>query len=134
MKNTILVATIIAIVVELVAMFWGSTYSVPDLIRVDYGLPLIWGTNTLDTIAGPVNRWSVDVMFLVLDLIFWFATLIVVVPRLQVELSLSLPYAISLWLLPETRNTVQSGVELSIARTRRYLCHPSTGASTSSPL
>ncbi|MGD0805164.1 MAG: hypothetical protein ABSA11_13955 [Candidatus Bathyarchaeia archaeon] len=78
MKNTVLVASVVAVVVALVAMLWGSTYSVPDLMRVDYGLPLIWGTNTLDTIAGPVNRWSVDVMFLALDLIFWFATLIVV--------------------------------------------------------
>lgn len=73
-----MVASVVAVVVALVAMLWGSTYSVPDLMRVDYGLPLIWGTNTLDTIAGPVNRWSVDVMFLALDLIFWFATLIVV--------------------------------------------------------
>jgi hypothetical protein len=78
MKTTVLIASVVVIAVVLVAMLWGSTYSVPDLVRIDYGLPLRWGANTLDTIAGPVNRWSVDVMFLALDLLFWFATLIVV--------------------------------------------------------
>ena len=78
MKNSELIASGVVVALVLVAMLWGSTYSVPDLVRVDYGLPLRWGANTLDTIAGPVNRWSVDTMFLALDLIFWFATLIVV--------------------------------------------------------
>jgi hypothetical protein len=78
MKNSELIASGVVVALVLVAMLWGSTYSVPDLVRVDYGLPLRWGANTLDTIAGPVNRWSVDPMFLALDLIFWFATLIVV--------------------------------------------------------
>jgi hypothetical protein len=78
MKNSELIASGVVVALVLVAMLWGSTYSVPDLVRVDYGLPLRWGSNTLDTIAGPVNRWSVDLMFLALDLIFWFATLIVV--------------------------------------------------------
>ena len=78
MKTTVLIASVVVIAVVLVAMLWGSTYSVPDLVRIDYGLPLRWGANTLDTIAGPVNRWSVDVMFLALDLVFWFVTLIVV--------------------------------------------------------
>jgi hypothetical protein len=65
-------------VVALLAMLWGWTYSVPDLVRVSYGLPLNWGQNTLDTIAGPVDRWSVNLTYLAIDLVFWFATLIVV--------------------------------------------------------
>jgi hypothetical protein len=72
------VAVAATFIVALVAMLWGSTYSVPDLVRVDYGLPLRWGENTLDTIAGPVDRWSVDLMSLALDLAFWFAVLIAV--------------------------------------------------------
>jgi len=63
--------------VALLAMLWGSTYSVPDLVRVSYGLPLNWGVNTLTTIAGPVDRWSVDLVSLAVDLVFWFATLII---------------------------------------------------------
>ena len=66
-----------ALVVALFAMLWGWRYSVPDLVRVSYGLPLNWGVNTLDTIAGPVDRWSVDLVSLAFDLVFWFATLIV---------------------------------------------------------
>jgi hypothetical protein len=68
----------LTVVVALLAMLWGFTYSVPDLIRVSYGIPMNWGFNTLDTIAGPVNRWSVDLVALAVDLVFWFATLIVV--------------------------------------------------------
>ncbi len=64
------------VVVALFAMLWGWRYSVPDLLRLSYGLPLSWGVNTLDTIAGPVDRWSVDLISLAVDLIFWFVTLI----------------------------------------------------------
>ena len=78
MRPRILVVSLVVVAIALLAMLWGSTYSVPDLVRVDYGLPLRWGSNTLDTLAGPVDRWSVDMMSLALDLIFWFATLLVV--------------------------------------------------------
>jgi hypothetical protein len=78
MRPRILVVSLVVVAITLLAMLWGSTYSVPDLVRVDYGLPLRWGGNTLDTLAGPVDRWSVDMMSLALDLIFWFATLLVV--------------------------------------------------------
>jgi hypothetical protein len=57
-------------------MLWGWTYSVPDLVRVNYGLPLNWGMNTLDTIAGPVDKWSIDITSMAVDLVFWFASII----------------------------------------------------------
>jgi hypothetical protein len=63
-------------VVVLLAMLWGWTYSVPDLVRVSYGLPLNWGENTLDTIAGPVDRWSISLTSMAVDLVFWFAAII----------------------------------------------------------
>jgi len=78
MKPSILIASGAVVAVALLAMLWGSTYSVPDLVRASYGLPLNWGVNTLDTIAGPVDRWSVNLVSLAVDLVFWFATLIVV--------------------------------------------------------
>jgi len=65
-----------AVVVALFAMLWGWRYSVPDLLRLSYGLPLSWGVNTLETIAGPVDNWSVDLVSLAVDLVFWFVTLI----------------------------------------------------------
>jgi hypothetical protein len=78
MKPSILITSGAVVAVALLAMLWGSTYSVPDLVRVSYGLPLNWGVNTLNTIAGPVDRWSVDLVSLAVDLVFWFATLIIV--------------------------------------------------------
>lgn len=68
----------LVMVAALLAMLWGFTYSVPDLVRISYGIPMNWGINTLNTIAGPVNRWSIDLIALTLDLVFWFATLILV--------------------------------------------------------
>jgi len=78
MKPKLIIVNGVIVVVALLAMLWGSTYSVPDLVRVSYGLPLTWGVNTLNTIAGPVDRWSVDLGSLAIDLVFWFVTLIVV--------------------------------------------------------
>ncbi len=77
MKPKLIIVNGVIVVVALLAMLWGSTYSVPDLVRVSYGLPLTWGVNTLNTIAGPVDRWSVDLGSLAIDLVFWFVTLIV---------------------------------------------------------
>jgi len=78
MKQNVLIVSVAVVAVALVAMLWGSTYSGPDLVNVSYGLPLKWGVNTLNTIAGPVDRWSVDLISLAVDLVFWFGTLIVV--------------------------------------------------------
>jgi len=58
------------------ALLWGITYNWPDFIHVDYGLPLQWATNTLSTIAGPVNQWSVNTTNLLVDFIFWNAIMI----------------------------------------------------------
>ncbi len=64
------------VIIALLSMLWGWTYSVPDLVRVNYGLPLNWGVNTLNTIAGPVNNWSIDTTSLAIDLVVWFALII----------------------------------------------------------
>ncbi len=78
MKWTPVAASIIVAAIAIAFMVYGSTYSVPDLVRVDYGFPLRWGHNTVDTIVGVVNLWSVYVNALAIDLAFWFAILIVV--------------------------------------------------------
>ena len=78
MKPIIGIAIVTGItIIALLAMLWGSTYSVPDLVQVSYGLPFNWGVNTLDTIAGPVDRWSINLNYLTIDLVFWFASLMV---------------------------------------------------------
>jgi len=61
-----------------IAIVYGSGYSVPDLVEIRYGVPLNWGANILNTIAGPVDRWRVDPVFLAIDVAFWFLVLILV--------------------------------------------------------
>ena len=65
----LLVATILSLAL-------GSVYDVPDLLRVNYGFPLIWGWNTLSTISGPVDIWHVDVIILAVDLFLWLTIII----------------------------------------------------------
>ena len=73
------IRTIILVILGVIgtlALVYSSSYSVPDLLEVRYGLPLTWGVNTLSTIAGPVNIWRVDLFRLAIDAAFWFIVLI----------------------------------------------------------
>ena len=66
-------------VVTAVALTWGLNYNWPDNVHVDYGLPLAWATNTTSTIVGPADLWSVNLVNLLIDLVFWLGTMIAVV-------------------------------------------------------
>ena len=59
-------------------MTWGSRFDWPDNVHIDYGLPLVWATQTLSTIIGPVNLWEVDITALVFDLALWLGIMLVV--------------------------------------------------------
>jgi hypothetical protein len=61
----------------ILAMAWGTTYNWPDYLNVTYGYPLTWANHTLDTFVGPVDKWSLDMAALLVDLIFWVGTLAV---------------------------------------------------------
>jgi len=63
----------------ILAVTWGFTFNWPDYLHVNYGFPLVWATHTLSTIAGPVDKWSVDISALLIDLVFWQGTLAVIV-------------------------------------------------------
>ena len=69
----IIVINATLLVLSLIAVTLGFTFSVPDLLRVDYGWPLVWGMHTLSTIVGPVDVWKVNVVALAIDLLVWFA-------------------------------------------------------------
>ena len=58
------------IVVALVVT-WGNRLDWPDNVHVDYGFPLVWSTNTLSTIVGPVDLWTVDIAALTMNLVLW---------------------------------------------------------------
>ncbi len=77
---------LIWIFVTSLALIVGVTYNWPDYVHVDYGLPLTWGTNTLSTFAGPVDNWSVNILNLIVDLIFWLGTMTTVVAVLLFKL------------------------------------------------
>lgn len=64
-------------VVGVAAILWGFDYVVPDLGISKHGIPFIWGVNTTITIAGPVDRWSVDITALMIDLLVWFSLILV---------------------------------------------------------
>ena len=77
MRKILLVLSFMTIwlIVTAVALLWGTTYNWPDFVHVDYGLPMTWATNTLNTIAGPVDKWSVNTTNLLIDIVFWMATM-----------------------------------------------------------
>lgn len=65
----------------LVSVLYGYKVTYPDNVHLSYGFPMRWGTHQLITIAGPVDKWTINLMSLFIDLIIWLAV-IVVVPEL----------------------------------------------------
>ena len=61
----------------ILALTWGFRFDWPDAVHVSYGLPIVWATHTLSTIAGPVDIWYVNVLALLIDLLFWLGLMIV---------------------------------------------------------
>jgi len=59
------------------ALMWGVRFDWPDYVHVNYGFPMVWGTHTLNTIAGPVDVWKVDLSSLLVDLLVWLGTMVV---------------------------------------------------------
>jgi hypothetical protein len=58
--------------VAVVAMTQGVEYHWPDYVHVSYGVPWTYAIHTLNTIAGPADKWAVDLSALTLDLVLWF--------------------------------------------------------------
>ena len=86
-KNSVVLLFIMAwFVVTIFALLWGYTYTWPDFVHVDYGVPLTWGTNTLSTISGPANLWSVNIYSLFIDLVFWLGIVAVAIAALLYKL------------------------------------------------
>jgi hypothetical protein len=69
-----LIAPVISIgwaIATVAGMTYGTTLNWPDFVHVNYGLPLNFATHTLNTIAGPVDKWSLTLDSLAVDLAFW---------------------------------------------------------------
>ena len=52
----------------ILALTWGLVFDWPDYYHVNYGFPFMWATHTLNTIAGPVDIWHVNLQALVFNL------------------------------------------------------------------
>jgi hypothetical protein len=85
-KPLLLIFLVVWIFVTGLALLFGFTYNWPDNVHVDYGLPLTWGTNTLSTLIGPVDNWSVNILNLLIDLIFWLGIMATIVAVLLYKL------------------------------------------------
>ncbi|MDG6908453.1 MAG: hypothetical protein JRN20_22000 [Nitrososphaerota archaeon] len=72
------VAAIAWIVTSMIAMSHGTLLNWPDFVHVIYGFPFTFATHTLNTIVGPVDKWGVDMIALVVDMVFWLSGLIVI--------------------------------------------------------
>ncbi len=85
-RDFVFLFMVIWLVVTVLALLWGFTINWPDNVHVDYGLPLTWATNTISTIAGPANLWSVSVSNLLVDLVLWLGTMTIVVAAMVYKL------------------------------------------------
>lgn len=64
-------------ILTITAVTWGIRYDFPDNVHIDYGFPIVWATQTLSTIVGPVNLWEVDTSALITNLVLWLGIMIV---------------------------------------------------------
>jgi len=68
---------LIMALLTILAMSWGNRFDWPDNVHINYGFPLTWSTQTLSTIIGPVNLWTVDITALILNLTIWFTIMLI---------------------------------------------------------
>ena len=78
----ILFVMILWVSIAVLAVAWGTTFDWPDYVHVDYGLPFVWATHTLVTIAGPADKWNVNVAALIMDLALWLGSMVIVTAAL----------------------------------------------------
>jgi hypothetical protein len=78
-KKIIATLVLIAVfcVITIMAVTWGNHIDWPDNVHVDYGFPFVWATQTLSTIVGAVNIWTVDISALTMNLVLWLGIMVI---------------------------------------------------------
>ena len=78
-KITIIDLALIATfcIITIIAITWSNQIDWPDNVHVDYGFPFVWATQTLSTIAGAVNIWTVDIAALTMNLALWLGIMVI---------------------------------------------------------
>ena len=85
-KTKIAVITFCLIIWALITVFAvtvSNRYDWPDNVHFDYGFPFVWSTQTLSTIAGPANIWTVDINALTLNLLLWLGIAVITITSLH---------------------------------------------------
>jgi hypothetical protein len=80
MKNkTITTLALVAAfsIITIIAITWNNQIDWPDNVHVDYGFPFVWATQTLSTIVGAVNIWTVDVTLLTMNIALWLGMMVI---------------------------------------------------------
>jgi len=75
------------VALTVLALAWSTAYNWPDYNHVDYGLPFVWATHTLNTIAGPVDVWRVDFLTLLMNLVIWLGSMAIAVALMLTALA-----------------------------------------------
>jgi hypothetical protein len=78
-KRNIWLTVIGWIALTVLSITWGVQVDWSDNVHVNYGVPLVWATHTLYTIAGAVDIWSFDYTALAINLLLWLGLMIVLV-------------------------------------------------------
>ena len=77
--SIVLIFMIIWIVLSILGILWENRFDWPDNVHIDYGFPFVWSTNTLSTIVGAVNLWSINTTALIMNLAFWMIINLIVI-------------------------------------------------------
>lgn len=72
----LLAINILWVVLTIIAVAWGTRFDWSDNVHIDYGFPFVWSTNTLITISGVVNIWTVDITALIINLCLWLGIML----------------------------------------------------------
>lgn len=78
-KKPIITLALIAVfcIIAILTITWGNQVDWPDNVHVDYGFPFVWATQTLSTIVGAVNIWTVDLTALTMNLALWLGIMVI---------------------------------------------------------
>lgn len=63
---------ILGVVLTFMSTLRFETETIPDSTVTRHGLPFFWLHHQTSSIAGPVDIWSIQWTFLVIDFALWF--------------------------------------------------------------
>lgn len=65
-------------ILSILGVSWGNRVDWPDNVHINYGFPIHWSTNTISTLSGSVNIWTVNIEALISNLGFWLGIMLAI--------------------------------------------------------